>query len=52
MRFNVRVTNLKTGRVDYHRELSRDDIYQISSCSRFKVEILSEDYAIEDDTRY
>lgn len=48
MRFSIRVTNLMTGRVDYHRDLTREDVSYISSCNRLKVEVLSEDYQFED----
>ena len=48
MRFSIRVTNTKTGRVDYHKDLLREEVSYIASCNRLRVEVLSEDFNIDD----
>jgi hypothetical protein len=44
MKFNIKVTNKETKRVDYHRGLTREDISFISSNPNLHIEVLSEDY--------
>ena len=44
MKFNIKVVNKETRRVDYHKGLTREEISYIGSNPNLHVEILSEDY--------
>jgi hypothetical protein len=46
MRFNVMVRNVRTNRVDFHMNLTREEVSYISSSPNLYVEILSEDFDV------
>lgn len=49
MKFNVKVFNKETRRVDFHKDLSREEISWISSNPNLHVEILSEDVRLSEE---
>lgn len=46
MRFNIMVKNVRTNRVDFHMNLTREEVSYISSSPNLYVEILSEDFDV------
>jgi len=46
MKFNIMVKNIVTNRVDFHTNLTREEVAYISSSPNLYVEILSEDFEI------